>query len=248
MRGYDDLNFPAFDEAAETLRKQGWTVFNPADHDRKQHIDPDKDWVRAMAWDLRMVTKVDAIVLLPGWQKSEGALLEYQVASGLKLKVYAYHKDEDPVLRPVSISYHPSLNLHPVLDNKVPYSDVDLLKPGTAAQINEYVNRQARTFDTGATRDTDEGKLDPEGFLSPLVIRRFSEYMHDHRVQSDGALRDSGNWQRGIPKDAYMKSMWRHFLDVWAGHRGYNWTDQEEALCALLFNVQGMLFEVLRES
>jgi len=33
-----------------------------------------------------------------------------------------------------------------------------------------------RTFDTGATRDTSQDKLDFEGFLSPLVIKRFGEY------------------------------------------------------------------------
>jgi hypothetical protein len=68
-----------------------------------------------------------------------------------------------------------------------------------------------RTFSTGATRDTDEGKLDFEGFLSPTVLKAFAEYMHEKRKMPDGSLRDSDNWQRGIPVDAYMKSMWRHF-------------------------------------
>jgi len=107
-----------------------------------------------------------------------------------------------------------------------------------------------REFETGATRDTDEGKLDYEGFLSPLVLYRYAEYMHKHRIQADGKLRDSDNWQKGIPIDAYMKSMWRHFFDVWALHRDKEWVatekNQEEALCALMFNVAGMLHEVLR--
>lgn len=101
-----------------------------------------------------------------------------------------------------------------------------------------------RTFDSGATRDGDEDKLDFEGFLSPLVLERFAEYMNRHRVQADGSLRDSDNWQKGIPMDAYMKSMWRHFMDVWMGHR-YN-LPKEEALCALLFNAQGYLHELLK--
>ncbi len=112
-----------------------------------------------------------------------------------------------------------------------------------------------RTFDTGATRDSDSGKLDFEGFLSPLVLERFSEYMHIHRVQPDGKLRDSDNWQKGMPKAQYMKSLWRHFMDLWKSHRGLRVTDRitgaevttEDALCAVLFNAMGYLHECLKD-
>jgi hypothetical protein len=107
---------------------------------------------------------------------------------------------------------------------------------------------EIRKFQTGATRDTDEGKYDYEGFLSPLVIQRFGKYMHKHRKQSDGSLRDSDNWQKGIPKDAYIKSAWRHFMDWWLEHRRKESREGlEDALCALLFNVQGYLHEHLKE-
>ena len=103
-----------------------------------------------------------------------------------------------------------------------------------------------RKFNTGATRDTDEGKNDYDGFLSPLVIQRFGDYMNKHRKQADGKLRDSDNWQKGIPKDAYMKSAWRHFIDWWQEHRGYSSKDGiEEAICALMFNAMGYLHELL---
>lgn len=102
-----------------------------------------------------------------------------------------------------------------------------------------------REFETGATRDVDDGKLDYEGFLSPIVLRRYAEYMHRHRVQTNGQLRDSDNWQKGIPVSAYMKSMWRHFIDVWTLYRLKGSVFEiEEALCAMLFNVQGMLHEL----
>jgi hypothetical protein len=65
-----------------------------------------------------------------------------------------------------------------------------------------------REFETGATRNPEEGKLDYEGFLSPLVLECYAKYMHEHRLQSDGKLRDSDNWQKGIPKEVYMKSGW----------------------------------------
>ncbi len=104
-----------------------------------------------------------------------------------------------------------------------------------------------RQFETGATRDADVDKYDYEGFLSPLVLERYAQYMHKHRVQADGRMRDSDNWQRGIPRDAYMKSGFRHFMDWWRAHRGLPAREgMEEALCALLFNVQGYLHEHLR--
>ena len=105
-----------------------------------------------------------------------------------------------------------------------------------------------RTFETGATRDSDDSKFDYEGFLSPLVLERFGRYMHQHRIQADGTLRNSDNWQKGIPPDAYMKSAWRHFVDWWCEHRYFTDYDViEEALCALLFNVQGYLHEILKQ-
>jgi len=110
-----------------------------------------------------------------------------------------------------------------------------------------------RSFLTGATRSSDAGRYDPEGFLSPIVIERFSEYMNRNRVLPNGNLRDSDNWQEGIPHSAYMKGLWRHFLHLWTRYRGFRVQDteaaqdMEEDLCAVLFNAQGMLFEMLKD-
>lgn len=125
------------------------------------------------------------------------------------------------------------------------------ISPGTSQAEEEEMapDDTIRTFDTGATRDSELGKFDYEGFLSPCVLERYAEYMDKHRVQSDGKLRDSDNWQKGIPVTAYTKSLWRHFFDVWKIHRGYqvfdpkggHAIDQEEALCGLIFNAMGLL-------
>ena len=110
-----------------------------------------------------------------------------------------------------------------------------------------------RAFGTGATRSADAGRYDPEGFMSPIVIERFCEYMQKHRVQADGKVRDSDNWQKGIPKQTYVKGMWRHALHLWTRFRGYEVqdagaaADMEEDCCAILFNVQGLLFELIKD-
>lgn len=106
-----------------------------------------------------------------------------------------------------------------------------------------------REFESGATRNSDEDSFDYEGFLSPLVLERYAAYMHEHRKQADGKMRDSDNWQNGIPLASYMSSMWRHFFDVWKHHRGVPiQVTLQDALCALLFNVMGMLHEVIKKA
>lgn len=108
-----------------------------------------------------------------------------------------------------------------------------------------------REFNTGATRDSDEDKPDYEGFLSPHVLQVYAAYMQKNRKQADGKMRPSDNWQKGIPRDAYMKSMWRHFHEVWEQHRYTQLNNpagvETDPICALLFNVMGYLFEVLVE-
>ena len=111
-----------------------------------------------------------------------------------------------------------------------------------------------RKFASGATRNTSDDKLDFEGFLSPAVLIRFAEYMHKHRTQADGQIRDSDNWQKGIPRSAYMKSKMRHTIDMWAMHRGIQRYDRDdghpyslqELCCADAFNTMGYLLELIR--
>ena len=106
---------------------------------------------------------------------------------------------------------------------------------------------EMRKFETGATRNVDFNKFDYEGFLSPIALKAFAEYMHKNRVQADGTVRDSDNWQKGIPMDSYMKSMWRHSFSVWENHRGVDTEeDMVTSLSSLMFNVQGYLHEYIK--
>lgn len=107
-----------------------------------------------------------------------------------------------------------------------------------------------RVFDSGATRDTNEGKLEPWGFTSSLTEKVFCEYMNKHRVQSDGSLRDSDNWKRGFTLDSYWHSMSRHVMDfrlLWEGHKEESRTqDMIDALCGIKFNVDALIRELAR--
>lgn len=110
-----------------------------------------------------------------------------------------------------------------------------------------------RKFVTGATRDTDEGKLSYVKGLSPIVLRRYLQYLDAHRTQADGNRRTFDNWKNGIHKDIYLDSLGRHMIDVWLILDGFSTEDNhgpviiEDALCGVLFNTMGMLHELLKE-
>ena len=109
---------------------------------------------------------------------------------------------------------------------------------------------EMQQFATGATRSKDEGKLDYEGFLSPFVLERYAQYLKEHRIDADGNSRDSDNWQKGMPRRKYMKSAIRHMIDAWKYWRsapgGCRLQDEvfNDLLCAILFNVMGLLHEI----
>lgn len=108
-----------------------------------------------------------------------------------------------------------------------------------------------RTFSTGATRDTNEGKLEPWGFASPLAELEYSRYMNKHRIQSDGQLRDSDNWKRGIPILAFYHSLSRHILAfrLLMEQEDGPVPDNEiiDVLCAVKFNVDGLIHEYAKK-
>lgn len=223
MRGKPEYNFPAFHAATKRLRDIGFEVWSPAENDMTQDgFDPKTDQAREMSHymkrDLPEVCHADAVAVLPGWEKSQGATLEVHVCRAIG---------------------------HPVID-ALTLAEVPML---TQAEAEVCDGREAmRVFTTGATRHNDNSKLDYEGFLSPMALDAYAQYLNKHRVQADGKLRASDNWQLGIPRDVYIKSLFRHFVDAWKLHRGYrvDGVTIEDALSAVLFNAFGYLHEHLK--
>jgi len=105
------------------------------------------------------------------------------------------------------------------------------------------------SYETGATRSKRTHKFDYTGFTSPLAINIFANYMHKHRLQSDGKLRDSDNWKKGIPNKDCLESLDRHVRSIIAISQGIkciNADDGEEetmedVLCAARFNIDCIL-------
>lgn len=121
------------------------------------------------------------------------------------------------------------------------------------SQFAELKKPQMQQFAGGATRNLDTSKFDYEAFLHPEALHAYGEFMHSHRTQKDGSLRDGDNWQKGIPFKAYAKSLVRHTFDLWRMHRGFEVTNpdtglphtKQELCCAILFNAFGYLKELL---
>lgn len=97
MSGLPQYNYPAFLDAAKTLREHGYFIYNPAelDSDEMQKVALQcptgkeyqeicgkmgikfETWGEVLARDVQIIIdKAEGMVFLPGWTQSKGARLE----------------------------------------------------------------------------------------------------------------------------------------------------------------------------
>jgi hypothetical protein len=105
MSGIPQFNFPAFNAAAKKLRDEGLFVFNPAEKDIERHNGKDisednatgsvDEATQNHGFSLRealrddthfICMEADTIAMLPGWEKSSGAMAEWMLAKALRLE------------------------------------------------------------------------------------------------------------------------------------------------------------------
>lgn len=87
MRGHPEFNFPEFHKQAAWLRANGWTIFSPAERDEADEA-LNGDWAIGvergldyfMQFDLAAVCQTDAVIVMSGWEESQGARLEAATA------------------------------------------------------------------------------------------------------------------------------------------------------------------------
>lgn len=132
-----------------------------------------------------------------------------------------------------------------------------------------------RTFTTGASRDTAHGKA-IYSYRNPAVEQERAFYMMCHAKLPDGETRPMNNWWKGIPFDQGFESLQRHVTDLEAivggmkvykerhevdgepherTHyvrfskkipRGWKEVDLMEVLCAISFNVDVCILDLVQ--
>ena len=84
MTGVAELNFPAFRAATCQLRLAGYEVVSPVE----LNPEPGKSWAECMKVDIAGLLTCEAVVLLPGWSDSKGAMIERELARDLGMWIY----------------------------------------------------------------------------------------------------------------------------------------------------------------
>lgn len=84
VTGVPDLNRPAFDEAAETLREAGYAVLVP--HDA---VPAHARWQDAMRMCIAAMLGCDGVALIDGWERSRGAAIEIDIARKVGMTAFS---------------------------------------------------------------------------------------------------------------------------------------------------------------
>lgn len=85
MTGMPDYNYPAFYAADSLLRARfGCQVINPA----RQEVRP--SWEAYMRHDVNLLREATALFQLPGWERSRGARIEYELAVMAGIFIFSF--------------------------------------------------------------------------------------------------------------------------------------------------------------
>jgi hypothetical protein len=97
MTGIPEYNYPYFNRVADAIRTTyNDRVFNPAEAFEGNTDLPRDTYLRH---DIETLLYVDAIVLLPGWETSKGALLELWIARELTLDIWKWDDERGLLFR-----------------------------------------------------------------------------------------------------------------------------------------------------
>ena len=96
-----------------------------------------------------------------------------------------------------------------------------------------------RKFETGAIRDSGEGKEDFIETISWRAFKRYAKYM-----TSKKKTYGEGNFKKGIPIESYEQSLVRHLQKYLENkYEGGTVEVEEDHLSAIIFNTFGIMHE-----
>lgn len=263
------MNFPAFDEAASDLRRYNYDVVSPAELDSPESraaalasTDGDpvgyaegETWGGFLARDVKLIadTGIEAIVCLPGWEKSRGARLETFVGRLCGLEILEYPSLGKVTPGSIDIAHASKavatsrlLDLRLEEDRLYPL----ITAPGTlTAPAGLIENARAELGFVSEVRitDTETGgqkgqKAQQLGAIDPDAIMLVAE------VAGFGATKYARlNYLRGFDWSLSYDALQRHAHEFWAGRE----IDPESGLphmahaawqcmCLLSFRTRGL--------
>ena len=94
MTGYEEFNFPAFQQAAVGLRSMGYSVCSPAETDQFLGVGT-MTHEQYLRFDFARVLEADFLVALDGWELSLGAISEILMAVRMGTKVWRWSTFEN---------------------------------------------------------------------------------------------------------------------------------------------------------
>lgn len=94
-------------------------------------------------------------------------------------------------------------------------------------------------FETGAIRDSQDGKEDYIETISWTAFKRYAQYMTGKKKKYG-----SGNFKKGIPVENYEQSLMRHVQKYLENkYEGGIIEKEEDHLSAMVFNIFGIMHE-----
>lgn len=73
-----------FEQAAEKLRRFNLVPVSPLDNG----LTAEDPWHEHIGRDVALLLQCEAIYMLPGWQQSEGATIEYLIARQRRMRIF----------------------------------------------------------------------------------------------------------------------------------------------------------------
>jgi hypothetical protein len=91
ISGDTEGNIKKFASAVRALRARDYTVISPVEVCEALSVPDPEDWAWYMRRDIEamMQDEVQGIIMLPGWEYSEGARLELLIAKALVIRVHS---------------------------------------------------------------------------------------------------------------------------------------------------------------
>ncbi len=244
------FNFPAFHTAAEELRSRGFEVVSPAELDSPAakkaaedsvdgdpgHYADNDSWGTMLARDVLLIADegIEAIVVLPDWEKSRGAKLETFVARLCDVPIVEY-----PSLIEVHVDMIDAAHGHDEASYKQLIADTmteqrEIFTPDAYREDYPPCESSIR-FDLSApsglkreTRVTDPktggqkgsklpqfGALDPDALIKVAEVAGFGTKKYERL-----------NYLRGFNWSLAYDALQRHIHEFWAGRE----IDEESGL------------------